>query len=229
MNYLKDERLDALASDYVMGTMQGLARARFIRLMQTYQKVRERVWFWEQMLAPMNERLPLQTPPAHVWNEISRRIGFSAMDNQVAANDETKSPWFPWGGGFATAAVLIMGIFFLMPVTEPVSLTEQVAVFKDGNQPLWLMEVSDGELTVQATSAVAMSDEYDYELWIVPADGGSPISLGLVPESGMLSRTLAVNTRDMAIKAMAVSRELPGGSVTGLPGEVLYVTELTIL
>ena len=111
MNYLKDERLDALASDYVMGTMQGLARARFIRLMQTYQKVRERVWFWEQMLAPMNERLPLQTPPAHVWNEISRRIGFSAMDNQVAANDETKSPWFAWGGGFATAAVLIMGIF----------------------------------------------------------------------------------------------------------------------
>ena len=229
MNYLKDERLDALAADYVMGTMQGLARARFIRLMQSYQKVRERVWLWEQMLAPMNERLPSQKPPARVWNEISQRLGFTAMDSQVAANDDTKSPWFAWGGGFATAAVLIMGIFFLMPITEQTTLTEQVAVFKDGNQPLWLMEVSDGELTVQATSAVAMSDEYDYELWIVPADGGSPISLGLVPESGMLSRTLAVNTRDMAIKAMAVSRELPGGSVTGLPGEVLYVTELTIL
>jgi|TARA_B110000211_G_scaffold111453_1_gene129494 anti-sigma-K factor RskA len=229
MNYLKDERLDALASGYVIGTMQGLARERFIRLMQTYPAVRERVWFWEQMLAPLNERLPLQTPPVHVWNEISRRIGFSAMDSQVAANDETKSPWFVWGGGFATAAVLIIGIFFLMPVTEPVSFKEQVAVFKDGDQPLWLMEVSDGELTVQATSAVATSDEYDYELWIVPADGGSPISLGLVPESGILSQTLAVNTHDMAIKAMAVSRELPGGSVTGSPGEVLYVTELTIL
>jgi anti-sigma-K factor RskA len=229
MNYLKDERLDALASDYVMGTMQGLARERFIRLMQTYPAVRERVWFWEQMLAPLNERLPLQSPPPHMWNEISQRLGFTAMDSQVAANDDTKSPWFAWGGGFATAAVLIMGIFFLMPITEQTTLTEQVAVFKDGNQPLWLMEVSDGELTVQATNAVATSDEYDYELWIVPADGRSPISLGLVPESGMLSRTLAVNTRDMAIKAMAVSRELPGGSVTGLPGEVLYVTELTIL
>lgn len=229
MNYLNDERLDALAADYVMGTMVGAARQRFLRLMQSYQKVRERVWHWEQLLSPMNARLPLVPPPERVWSEVSRRIGFVNTHEQEAANDAQSTPWYAWGGGFATAAVLLLGVFLLMPTLQTSSLTEQVAVFKDGDQPLWLMEVSQGVLTVQASSAVTVSDEYDYELWIVPADGGSPISLGLVPESGQLSRMLAVNTHDIAIKAMAVSRELPGGSVSGLPGEVLYVTELTVL
>ena len=67
MNYVNDERLDALAADYVMGTMQGQARRRFVRLMQAYQKVRERVWHWEQLLAPMNGKIESRQPPERVW------------------------------------------------------------------------------------------------------------------------------------------------------------------
>jgi len=233
MNYLNDERLDALAADYVMGTMHGRARLRFMRLMQTYHKVRERVWHWEQLLAPMNEKVAPLTPPGHVWEEISRRIGFleSGLPT-AAANDESPSKGlFAWAGGFASAAVLLLGIFIITPEqTVPTApLTEQVAVFKEGEQPLWLMEVSGNELTVQATSAVTASEDHDYELWIVPEDGSAPVSLGLMPEDGRVTRMLAVNTHDIAIKAVAVSLEAPGGSVTGAPGEVLYVTGLTIL
>ncbi|MEK9713829.1 MAG: anti-sigma factor [Thalassolituus sp.] len=231
MNYLNDERLDALAADYVMGTMEGRARRRFVRLMQTYQKVRERVWHWEQLLAPMNARIEDQMPPERVWQEISRRVGFIDT-TQVAANDAAPlKGLMAWAGGFATAAVLLLGVFLLRPdpVMVPAAMTEQMAVFTQGEQPLWLMEVSGNELTVQATAAVQASDEHDYELWIVPEDGSAPVSLGLMPENGRITRALAVNTHDIAIKAVAVSLEAPGGSVTGAPGEVLYVTGLTIL
>jgi len=233
MNYLNDERLDALAADYVMGTMQGKARQRFVRLMQRYQKAREFVWRWEQLLAPMNETAHDQAPPARVWSEINRRIGLPLTEVPAANDASVFSRIRTWSGGFATAAVLLLGVFMLReqaPVTEPViSLTEQVAVFSQGEQPLWLMEVSGNELTVQATAAVQASDEHDYELWIVPEDGSAPVSLGLMPENGRITRALAVNTHDIAIKAVAVSLEAPGGSVTGAPGEVLYVTGLTIL
>ncbi|HCG78975.1 MAG TPA: hypothetical protein DE015_07160 [Oceanospirillales bacterium] len=235
MNYLNDERLDALAADYVMGTMQGQARRRFVRLMQAYQKVRERVWHWEQLLAPMNARVEDQQPPERVWQEISRRIGFIDT-TQTAANDEPPGKGvMAWAGGFATAAVLLIGVFLMrpdptvVPGVVPETMIEQVAVFTQDDQPLWLMEVAGNELTVQATAAVETSDQHDYELWIVPEDGSAPVSLGLMPESGRITRALAVNTHDIAIKAVAVSLEAPGGSVTGAPGEVLYVTGLTIL
>lgn len=230
MNYLEDERLDALAADYVLGTMHGHARRRFLRLMQSYQKVRERVWQWEQLLSPMNARVEDKTPPSRVWNEISRRIG--TVDTSVpAANDDGTHGMKAWAGGFATAAVMLLAVFLIRPepAVEVAPLIEQVAVFTQDDQPLWLVEVAGDELTLQATDAVDVSDAHDYELWIVPADGGAPVSLGLLPEEGRLTRTLAINTIAMDIQAVAVSRELPGGSVTGSPGEVLYMTGLTIL
>jgi len=135
MNYLNDERLDALAADYVMGTMQGQARRRFVRLMQAYQKVRERVWHWEQLLAPMNGRIEAQQPPERVWQEISRRIGFIDI-TQTAANDEPQNKGvMAWAGGFATAAVLLIGVFLMRPEPTvapgviPETMIEQVAVF----------------------------------------------------------------------------------------------------
>lgn len=230
MNYLDDERLDALSADYVLGTMQGLARRRFLRLMQSYQKVRERVWHWEQLLAPMNDRVAEQTPPSRVWNEINRHIGVA--DTSIpAANDDGNKNIKSWAGGFATAAVLLLAVFLISPepTVAPAPMVEQVAVFTVDEQPLWLVEVADNELTMQATGAVGVTDVNDYELWVVPADGSAPVSLGLLPEEGRLTRTLAVNTIAMDIQALAVSRELPGGSVTGTPGEVLYVTGLTVL
>ena len=39
MNYLKEERLNALAAEYVVGTLRGKARTRYQKLMMQYQDV----------------------------------------------------------------------------------------------------------------------------------------------------------------------------------------------
>lgn len=228
MNYLIDERLDALSAAFVTGTLRGKARARFQRVIQLSGKARERVSYWEQLLAPMAGQLVPVQPPERVWRMISTRL---AMLNEDAANELTEEVneernW-GWLAGFATAAVVVLGVMLMWPQARPVPVS-QMALFADGGQPLWLVEVSDGVMKLQATSAVVASDSADYELWYVPV-GGAPVSLGLLPESGIIERPLLADLSQLNIAAVAISREAPGGSVTGLPGEVLYQAELTVL
>ena len=47
-----------------------------------------------------------------------------------------------------------------------------------------------------------------------------------MPEDGSLVLPLTEDLSADMVKAIAVSREAPGGSVTGAPAEVLYVTPL---
>jgi anti-sigma-K factor RskA len=68
----------------------------------------------------------------------------------------------------------------------------------------------------------------DYELWALP-EGGAPVSLGLMPESGEAERELSAAQRTALSSAskVAVSLEPEGGSATGAPtGPVLYVAAL---
>ena len=48
MNYLKEERLNALAAEYVVGTLRGKARTRYQKLMMQYQAFSDATAPWEQ-------------------------------------------------------------------------------------------------------------------------------------------------------------------------------------
>lgn len=233
MNYLNEERLDALASRYVVGQMKGLARSRFRTLMQTYQKVRERVWYWERLLSPMNDSIPPQQPDDAVWTAIAQRLWPDAVTSGTpAANDELSVRLPRWQILLPVAASLLLGVLLVAQINRhpaAVPLVTEVAVIQSDNQPLWLVEMTATQMTVRATQQVETRNDADYELWIVPADGSAPVSLGLIPESGSLTRDRLAALNTLQIAALAVSREQPGGSVTGLPGEVLFTAQLTTL
>ena len=57
MNYLNDDRLDALSAAFVTGSLQGRARLRFQRLIEDSEKARERVSYWQRLLRPVTEQL----------------------------------------------------------------------------------------------------------------------------------------------------------------------------
>ena len=233
MNYLNEERLDALASRYVVGQMKGQARSRFRTLMQTYQKVRERVWYWERLLSPMNDSIPPRQPDDAVWAAIEQRLWpDAAISTTLAANDEPSVTSPRWQILLPVAASLLLGVLLIAQINRDpaaVPMVTEVAVIQSDNQPLWLVEMTATQMTVRATQQVEQRNDADYELWIVPADGTAPVSLGLIPESGSLTRDRLAALDTLQIAALAVSREQPGGSVTGLPGEVLFTAQLTTL
>ena len=92
MNYLKEERLNALAAEYVVGTLRGKARTRYQKLMMQYQAVSDATAQWEQYLTGFAETLPPVTPPANVWESIQIKLGHKAAnDAGIATGVNTPS------------------------------------------------------------------------------------------------------------------------------------------
>ena len=241
MNYLKEERLNALAAEYVVGTLRGKARTRYQKLMMQYQAVSDATAQWEQYLTGFAETLPPVAPPDDVWESIQVKLGHKAANNANVASD-TKPSSKPgevidfekekqkrWKNlsfiSTAAAMVLAVLLFVMQPVPTP-EVSHIAVVNNADNTPLWVIEVSDTTMNVKVTDAfVALADK-DYELWMVPANGEAPISLGLMPEANGDTRATPDILLDQSIAALAVSLEAPGGSVTVAPTEVLYIAPI---
>ncbi len=241
MNYLKEERLNALAAEYVVGTLRGKARTRYQKLMMQYQAVSDATAQWEQYLTGFAETLPPVTPPANVWESIQIKLGHKAANDagiatgvntpsdsgQVLDFEKEKQKRWKNLSFLSTAAALVLAVLLFVMQPIPAPEVSHIAVVNNAdNTPLWVIEVSDETMNVKVTDAfVALADK-DYELWMVPANGEAPISLGLMPEANGDTRVTPDILLSQSIAALAVSLEAPGGSVTGTPTEVLYIAPI---
>ncbi len=230
MNYLKEERLNALAAEYVVGTLRGKARLRYQKLLMQYQIVGETTAKWEEYLVGFSDGIPPVEPPHAVWEQIQRRIDH-ASSTKPASNvlefEQAKRDRWRYLSLLSTAAAMIFAVLLVVMIPVADEEISHVAVVNNAdNTPLWVIEISESTMDVKVTSAFAAITDKDYELWMVPENGEAPISLGLLPESGLehlATNAILLNGR---IAALAVSLEAPGGSKTGAPTEVLYIAPL---
>ncbi|WP_218312678.1 anti-sigma factor [Alteromonas antoniana] len=230
MNYLKEELRNALAAEYVLGTLRGKARLRYQKLMMESQTISETTWMWEQYLNGLGQTVPPVKPPQKVWSLIEQKLGFidaPATDDNVVSLYRRRSKVWRTFSGVAAAAALVIAVLWGTSIPPEVIAPTHVAVVNDEEaKPLWLIEVSEQMLTVRSTDVLQARADKDYELWMVPANGEAPISLGLLPEGGRWERNTPAILLQPAIAALAVSLEPPGGSPTGAPSEVLYISPL---
>ena len=238
MNYRDPQLKDALAAQYVLGTLRGLARRRFQKLMLQFPSVRESTWQWEQHLHGMSETLTPIEPDARVWQAISHSLGFERAADAASQPTATKvvSLKTPiqraWQGiaSLATAAAIVLAVLLITLQPPEIADPQQVAVMQsEQDGTLWVIEVTADTIEVQATSKLKPEPNKDYELWMVAKGVDNPISLGLLPKSGKVSLPKHVQFDDMDIVALAVSLEPLHGSPNGLPTQVLYTAELAML
>ena len=137
-----------------------------------------------------------------------------------------------WQG--ALAASLLIGAVITARFTlwnEPT--WQPLAVLAQANQaPLWRLERSadTNQIHIRTVGAVTLPAGQSYELWILPPGDGHPVSLGLLPRSGVLGRSLTPTQRSLLLAAnkVAVSIEPAEGSPTGLPtGPVVIVAVIS--
>jgi anti-sigma-K factor RskA len=74
MNYNTPERADALAAQYVLGTLSRRARTRFARFIGIDRGITDAVHAWEARLLPFAESVAPVSPPERVWQQILARV-----------------------------------------------------------------------------------------------------------------------------------------------------------
>lgn len=245
MNYRSTKLRQALASEYVAGTLTGAARRRFKRLLAEDPSLREEVKYWEQRFGDLGIFEPV--PPRElVWTEIEQRIRQAPGDVipiEAARQRRRLMFWRLWAA-LATAATVVLAVILvrqqpppapLVPPRQPldvryVQAQAYVAAVKLPKEDAqWTISVLPDAraLRVIASTPAKLGLDEDYELWWL-GDDGSATSLGLLPREGAWQVLLPAHLRVKASGRVAVSLEPAGGSQAedGPSGPVLLTTPL---
>ena len=223
MNLGRADRADALAGQYVLGTLRGRARRRFERAARADAALADAVRRWEERLLPLAEALPGVQPPERVWRSIRSRTGGPA-----GVRGSFCSNLGGWRGlAIASlAAVVALTAVLLKPGPERAE-GALVAVLSGSDAKAALVASADRfgrYLTVKAISRIDVPADRSLQLWMLPG-AGNPRSLGVIDTTTAARVALAAPAGEALrdIPTLAVSLEPRGGSPTGLPtGPVLY-------
>lgn len=231
MKHDNPRMIDALAAEYVLGTLSGRARRRFERWRSQEWHVERRVQAWEERLSGLALRLPPMRPSPHVWSQIERRIGVpGAHGSRTQPPPAKRAPWGALAAAAVIFAVAIGGFISWRTMQGPELHDLAILTAENSSQPSWVL-TADNDLrhlrAIAGAGAIAQAGK-SYELWALPDNGGAPVSLGLMPLTGRIDRELTAAQRAALQSAskVAVSLEPEGGSTTSLPtGPVLFVAE----
>ncbi len=257
MRYQDPELLEALAREYVLGTLRGRARQRFERILGESADAGARVAAWQARFEALDDAVPPARPPDRVRRRLFAELGIGiGKDKQTAARRVHPIDDVTGGRGrarrgrgmaglrtalAATLAAVIVGAgawfagVSLRPAAERVQPAFVSIVTTAEGEDVWAVFVYEdtSEVAVAVTGEVPALSDRVYELWMLP-EGSPPRSLGLLPllpvgETQRYGLTAAAFADLGRSSRLAVSVEPPGGSPTGVPtGDVVFVSALAM-
>jgi anti-sigma-K factor RskA len=217
--------LEALAGEYVLGTLPDDERRAAEARLSSDGDFRREVAAWEARLEPLADTAPAVTPPADLFDRILRSVEASAPapGGNVVVLRRSLTRWRMATALVGAAAAALAGIVVIDRM-QPAPQTEFVAVLTtQGEKPAFVasVDVAKGTISVRRVADAAPADK-SYELWAIEPNQ-APKSLGVV-EQVNLSRPMAVAPANVTL---AISLEPKGGSPTGAPtGPVVYTGAL---
>lgn len=233
MNYQNPRLKQMLAAEYVLGTLSGLPRQRFFRLLKTRADLRAEVRFWEARLAPLLGQLPPKAPRELVWAAIDRQINATPPAAQAQLKRGANAFLQVWTVAASLAVVALSLQLYRLgqqpPPAPQIVRVEQkppfVAMLQDPkSETAWLVSLhpQDGRIHVVTHGQYALDQQHSLELWMLGEAGQPPKPLGLLPAAGEGTMPMPSGIQMPAKAMLAVSLEPAGGSPTGLPtGPVL--------
>jgi anti-sigma-K factor RskA len=251
MDYARQTLAEALAAQYVAGTLRGRARTRFEALLPSHPALQKAVRDWQDRLMPLTGVVPEQAPPPHVWRRIEQRLwpasASSTASSSTAAFTDAAAPsgWWQrlglWRAISGAALAAVVGLGVLLGNPPPAQAPVVVVLDSTGadtpaniNAKGSIVASFSGDgraLVTRTLTPVGMTPDRVLELWSVPPEG-KPHSLGLITANGVtvLKRErLPATVLKGGTAALAVSVEPPGGSPTGVPtGPVVFAGKLQL-
>ena len=220
---MTDEDRDALAGEYVLGTLEAREAAAVAAALPFDAALGEAVARWDARLAPLAVLAPQEAPPPGLWARIEARL------------DPTRSapaaPWWrrllePWRAGALGASAVAAGlaaILLLRPVPEARLMT---VLLTDREQPAWLVEADGQGIRLASLNTRPAPTDRVLELWALPQGATAPTSLGLIPADGRIT-VRPTTIRPSPGMLIEITLEPPGGSPIGRPtGPIQFIGRL---
>lgn len=234
MDYARPALADALAAQYVAGTLRGPARRRFEALLPSHPALQRAVRDWQDRLLPLTGSIEPVAPPPQVWQRIEQQLWPQAPAPAPAGPAYGWAAWQRlawWRGltGLATVAALTLAVLLANPAppAAPVVVVLQATGAEASVTGNVVASFSGDGRAVSAVplTPVALPPDRVLQLWWATVDG-PPQSLGLIRPDGatVLPRDLLPGgIQGSQLDHLGVSIEPPGGSPTGRPtGPVVF-------
>jgi anti-sigma-K factor RskA len=224
---------DALAGEYVLGTLEAVAAREVERLLPEDAELREAVARWEARLAPLTALAPDEAPPPELWARIEAALPRAAIETAAPRQgferrqvSRQPNPWRWWALGSSAIAAGLAALLLVRPAPQAPLMT---VLLTSRDQPAWLVEADrGGALRLAAVNRQPVPPDRVMQLWALPQGATAPTSLGLIaPEAGQYSvSTTAVRPEPGML--IEISLEPPGGSPIGRPtGPILFIGRLS--
>jgi anti-sigma-K factor RskA len=224
MKLANHPRLDALCGEYLLGTLRGRARRRFERALRDEPQVALRLRHWERTALPKySEAIAIQ-PSRATWKRLDRELDLARYRPRWYRR---AGLWRAWALVATLALLAAIAVPILLPALRTAELIEIATLESADRRQVLHAELSDDRRTLQLRPVRPMiaGPAQSYELWLLPAGGGAPVSLAVL---GALDARFAISPHQAEElrpgAKLAVSVEPAGGSPTGAPtGPVILI------
>lgn len=223
---------EAMAGEYVLGTLDARTAARVAAVLLGDHGWREAVAAWEERLAPLAALARTEAPPANVWDRIEERIA-PAEAPRLKRERRWTWVWRLWALAASLGVMAVIGYLVLSRDDAPRLMTVLVS---DRNSPGVLAEVDRrGNLRLTLVPAalgrqLQAPSGKSLQVWTLVQGQQAPANAGVLPyEPGKLVVIPASRVSAVAGMLIQITVEPDGGSPTGRPtGPVLLIGRLTM-
>jgi len=227
MNLLQPERLDRLAREYALGTLQGAARRRFERLLHEAPLTMRVVAHWQQRLGVLAGGVPAVQPREQVWDGLQQRL--FAAPRRAGFWQGLQGLLAPRVLGGVLAGVLMATVVLrLQPqwldLEAPSEALPQsyvgLLVSDAGQATLLASSRRHGRsITVKLLQPIDVPSGQVARLWALPREG-APFLVGEVPSRGSATIGLPDSAEKLffAVARLGVTIEPAGGDARAPAG-----------
>jgi anti-sigma-K factor RskA len=226
-----DETLEALAGEYVLGTLAPDERLEAQTLVAQNTEFAAAVDQWTRRLAPLLLAARSVEPPAELRARILAGIDKLAGAGNTVVDLKKRLGFWRGAALAATAVAAALALFIAFKPALAPGPGNYVAVLQpEGPGPAFVasIDLKDGTISVKRLGSEAEAGK-SYELWAVGGGRANPQSLGVIDASLRIpaSQLGKVDPATLDETVFAISLEPQGGSPTGAPtGPVLYTGKL---
>ena len=183
-----------------------------------------RLQHWQRLFAPRFAPSIALQPSSGVWRRLQHELGLARFRTPW---HRRLGLWRGWALGATAALLLALAFNTLQPIVFDPAFVDVARLGATDRAAVVTAALSrDGrQLRLRAARPVLAGAQQSYELWLLPLEGGAPISLAVL---GQLDAQLVLPAAQVGRlregAKLAISVEPAGGSPTGAPtGPVILV------